>query len=207
MTDTIFIPGKYRNIVTTLSGMLLEQIIVEKHKRLDYDVVFFKHVINTEIPLQFYIGLQTKYSNDIYVTGDAYNPTEEFSEQIPYIEISIATNNKKKHRNEIAMKIRNALRHEIEHLTQSGFNTLPGKYLPDDQLERSLSNTKEYLLLEKEVPAMLKGLYFRAVKERRLFLDVIEEYFQSSFLDESEIIEVKNRWQLVAKKLNLPDIM
>ena len=105
------------------------------------------------------------------------------------------------------MKIRNALRHEIEHLTQSGFNTLPGKYLPDDQLERSLSNTKEYLLLEKEVPAMLKGLYFRAVKERRLFLDVIEEYFQSSFLDESEIIEVKNRWQLVAKKLNLPDFM
>ena len=207
MTDTIFIPGKYRNIVTTLSGMLLEQIIVEKHKRLDYDVVLFQEVINTEIPLRFYIGLQTKYSNDIHVTGDAYNPTEKFNEQIPYIEITVATNNNKEHRSEIAMKLRNALRHEIEHLTQSGLNTLQGKYLPDDQLERALSNSKEYLLLEKEVPAMLKGLHFRAVKERRLFLDVIEEYFQSSFLDESEIIEVKNKWQQVAKKLNLPDIM
>jgi len=140
MIDTLFISGRYRNVVTTLSGILLEHIIIEKHMQLDYKVVLFQEVINTEIPLHFYIGLQTKYSNDIHVTGDAYNPTEETSNKIPYIEILVATNNNKEHRSEIAMKIKEALRHEIEHLTQSGLNTLPGKYLPDDQLERSLSN-------------------------------------------------------------------
>ena len=117
MTEILYITGRYRNVVTTLSGILLEHIIVEKHKRLDYETVYFKHVINTELPLQFYIGLQTKYSNDIHVTGDAYNPTEEFSEQIPYVEISVATNGNKKYRSEIAMRLRNSLRHEIEHLT------------------------------------------------------------------------------------------
>jgi len=207
MHETIKISGKYRNLVTKLSKLFLDNIISQSTFSKQYDVILFKEIINEDIPLHFYVGLQTKYSKELYVTGDAYNPTEEFSDQIPYIEISIATNNNKEHRSEIAMKLRNALRHEIEHLTQSGLNTLPGKYLPDDQLKRALSNSKEYLLLEKEVPAMLKGLHFRAAKERRLFLDVIEEYFQSSFLDESEINEVKSKWQRVAKKLNLPDIM
>ena len=65
------------------------------------------------------------------------------------------------------MKLRNSIRHELEHLTQSGLNTLPGKYLPDDQnLRRSLASRKDYLLLEKEVPAMLKGLHFQSTKER-----------------------------------------
>ena len=207
MNKIINISGKYRNVVTSLSRLILEKIKVSRHNRLSYEVIMFKEIINNDIPLHFYLGLQTMYSNNLHVTGDAYNPTDETSNKIPYIEITVATNNNKEHRSEIAMKLRNALRHEIEHLTQSGLNTLPGKYLPDDQLERALSNSKEYLLLEKEVPAMLKGLHFQAAKERRLFLDVIEEYFQSSFLDESEIIEVKKKWQQVAKKLNLPDIM
>ena len=207
MHETIKISGKYRNLVTKLSKLFLNNIISQSTFNKQYDVILFKEIINEDIPLHFYVGLQTMYSDNLHVTGDAYNPTEEVSKQIPYIEVSIGTNGSKLHRSKIALRLRNTFRHEIEHITQSGLNTLPGKYLPDDQLERSLSNTKEYLLLDKEVPAMLQGLYFRAVKERRLFLHVIEEYFQSSFLNESEIIEVKNKWQLIAKKLNLPDLM
>lgn len=203
MTDTIFINGRYRNVVTTLSGILLEHIIVEKHKRLDYDIVYFKHVINTELPLQFYIGLQTKYSNDIHVTGDAYNPTEEFSEQIPYIEISVSTNGNKKHRSEIAMQLRNSLRHEIEHLTQSGLNTKPGKYLPDDQKQRETATTKEYLLLKKEIPAMLKGLHFQATKQKIPFDVMLYAYLDNSYLYKKDIEEVKSIWINKAKELNL----
>jgi hypothetical protein len=96
MHDTIEISGKYRNLVTQMSRLILEQIKVSKHKRLSYEVVMFKEIINRDIPLHFYLGLQTKYSTNLSVTGDAYNPTEPVSDQIPYIEISIGTNGEKK---------------------------------------------------------------------------------------------------------------
>jgi len=91
MHETIEISGKYRNLVTQMSRLILEQIKVSKHKRLSYEVIMFKEIVNKDIPLHFYLGLQTKYSTNLYVTGDAYNPTEPVSDQIPYIEVSIGT--------------------------------------------------------------------------------------------------------------------
>ena len=80
------------------------------------------------ILLLFFINyIQSLYTNNLYVTGDAYNPTEPISDQIPYIEVSIGTNGNKKHLSRIALRLSNTLRHEIEHITQSGLNTLPGK--------------------------------------------------------------------------------
>ena len=49
------------------------------------------------MPLHFYFGLQTKHG-ELYVNGDAYNPTEASSKQIPYIELTIQTQNKKESR-------------------------------------------------------------------------------------------------------------
>jgi len=169
MHETIEISGKYRNLVTQLSRLLLADIKVSKHKRLSYEVISFKEIINKDIPLHFYLGLQTKYTNNLYVTGDAYNPTEPLSNQIPYIEISIGTNGNIQHLNYISLRLANTLRHEIEHITQSGLNTLPGKYLPDDQLLRETATTSEYHLLDKEIPAMLHGLHTQAKKERKSF--------------------------------------
>ena len=201
--ETLYITGKYRNLVTQLTRLILNQIKVSKHKRLSYEVIMFKEVINKNIPLHFYLGLQTKYTNNLYVTGDAYNPTEPVSEQIPYIEISIGTNSKKQHLSHIALRLGNTLRHEIEHITQSGLNTLPGKYLPDDQdLRKNASNT-EYHLLDKEIPAMLHGLHTEAKKQRVPFLDKMNEYLDETYLLESDIDSIKNKWISKAKELNL----
>ena len=101
------------------------------------------------------------------------------------------------------MKLRNSIRHELEHLTQSGLNTLPGKYLPDDQTARSLASRKDYLLLEKEVPAMLKGLHFQATKERIPFEQILNDYLNDTYLLKKEIEEVKSIWIQKAKELNL----
>ena len=124
MNKIINISGKYRNVVTSLSRLILEKIKVSRHNRLSYEVIMFKEIINNDIPLHFYLGLQTMYSNNLHVTGDAYNPTEETSNKIPYIEITVGTTSSKKQRSDIALRLINTLRHEIEHITQSGLNTL-----------------------------------------------------------------------------------
>lgn len=203
MHETIEISGKYRNLVTQMSRLILNQIKVSKHKRLSYEVIMFKEIINRDIPLHFYLGLQTLYTNNLYVTGDAYNPTEPISDQIPYIEVSIGTNGNKKHLSRIALRLSNTLRHEIEHITQSGLNTLPGKYLPDDQLLRETATTTQYHLLDKEIPAMLHGLHTQAKKERKSFLDKMHEYLDETYLLESDMESIKSIWINKAKELNL----
>lgn len=199
---TIHIPGKYRTIVTKLSNLILDTLIEVPTISTEYKNILFAEVRNSSIPLQFYFGLQTRYG-ETYVNGDAYNPTESSSKQIPYIEITIQTDNRKQNRSLIAMKLRNSIRHELEHLTQSGLNTLPGKYLPDDQEARSLASRKDYLLLEKEVPAMLKGLHFQATKERKPFNEMVNEYLNDTYLLKREIDEVKSIWIQKSKELNL----
>ena len=198
----INIKGKYRTIVTQLSNLVLDTLIEIPTITSEYKNILFVEVLNLDVPLHFYFGLQTKYG-ELYVNGDAYNPTEASSKQIPYIELTIQTQNKKESRSLIAMKIRNSIRHEIEHLTQSGLNTLPGKYLPDDQTQRTQATQKDYLLLDKEIPAMLKGLYFQATKQRVPFNQLLDEYLDETYLLEREIDQVKTIWINKAKELNL----
>ena len=198
----INIKGKYRTIVTQLSNLVLDTLIEIPTITSEYKNILFVEVLNLDVPLHFYFGLQTKHG-ELYLNGDAYNPTEASSKQIPYIELTIQTQNKKESRSLIAMKIRNSIRHEIEHLTQSGLNTLPGKYLPDDQHLRDGATRKDYLLLEKEIPAMLKGLHFQATKEKKSFNDIINEYLNDTYLLKREIDQVKTIWINKAKELNL----
>ena len=198
----INIKGKYRTIVTQLSNLVLDTLIEIPTITSEYKNILFVEVLNLDVPLHFYFGLQTKYG-ELYVNGDAYNPTEASNKQIPYIELTIQTQNKKESRSLIAMKIRNSIRHEIEHLTQSGLNTLPGKYLPDDQTQRTQATRKDYLLLDKEIPAMLKGLYFQATKQRIPFNQLLDEYLDETYLLEREIDQVKTIWINKAKELNL----
>ena len=198
----INIKGKYRTIVTQLSNLVLDTLIEIPTITSEYKNILFVEVLNLDVPLHFYFGLQTKHG-ELYVNGDAYNPTEASSKQIPYIELTIQTQNKKESRSLIAMKIRNSIRHEIEHLTQSGLNTLPGKYLPDDQTQRTQATRKDYLLLDKEIPAMLKGLYFQATKQRVPFNQLLDEYLDETYLLEREIDQVKTIWINKAKELNL----
>jgi len=203
MHETIEIPGKYRSIVTKLSYLILDQIKSYQHKQSSYKVIYFKEIINKDIPLHFYLGLQIMNATKLYVTGDTYNPTESISTQIPYIEISIQTNQDKTQLSKISLKLSNTVRHELEHITQSGLNTLPGKYLPDDQFLRETANEKEYLLLKKEIPATIRGIYSEAQKSKKPFEIVLRDYLNSTYLLERDIEEIVSIYLDKAKELNL----
>ena len=110
----------------------------------------------------------------------------------------------------IAMDIRDVLRHEIEHLTQGGWNVRDGKEMEDDSALRDLIQKykllapKNYFMLDKEVDAMLQGMYFKAKKSRTPFEDVINDYLEKVGLEPEEKEEIKTRWRGRIKALSLP---
>mgnify|MGYP003624819478 FL=1 len=126
---------------------------------------------------------------------------------------------------QVSFDIKDVVRHELEHLTQDGENVKggawdenpklrrPSKYMKDDQLLRDLIDAKmlpkaQYFKLEKEVDAMLQGLYFKAKKSKRPFKDVVNDYL-NIFIDQNTITleekeEIINIWRARLPSLNLP---
>jgi hypothetical protein len=103
------------------------------------------------------------------------------------------------------------VRHEIEHLTQSGVNVIPSKEMADDQSIRQMINwgllpKAEYFKLEKEVDAMLQGMYLKAKKSKTPFKDVIDNYFEKVGLEGEDKQNVLDLWTKRLKSLNLPSI-
>ena len=113
----------------------------------------------------------------------------------------------------VSFDIKDVVRHELEHLTQDGDNVKSGKYMEDDQLIRDLIDAdmlpkSAYFRLEKEVDAMLQGLYFKAKKSKRPFKDVIDDYL-NIFIDQETITQEEKEnildiWRSRGKALSLP---
>jgi len=111
---------------------------------------------------------------------------------------------------EIAMNLRDTLRHEIEHVTQSGWNTIDGKYIPSDQrlrdrIEAGKLPPSRYFTLPKEIPAMLQGLYFKAKKSKQPFKTVVDEYLSmwvsNDTISAQEKENILNTWRTYLPKL------
>tara|TARA_B100000497_G_C7532753_1_gene322994 strand:- start:196 stop:828 length:633 start_codon:yes stop_codon:yes gene_type:complete len=201
--EVILISGRYRTLVTQLSNLIFKNLKVGRTIYGKHRTIMFKEILNENIPLHFYLGLETKYSNTLEVTGNAYNETSTWNEEIPYIEIIIETNDDSKNYSNIIFRLANILRHEIEHLTQSGYNTISHHHLPDDQYEREHVNEKEYLLLPKEVTAGVRGIYSQSCKMKKPFDVMLNEYLLETYLLKSEIEEVTSVYLKKAKELNL----
>ena len=114
---------------------------------------------------------------------------------------------------DISFDIKDVVRHELEHLTQDGENLKSGKYMKDDQLIRDLIDAdllskSQYFKLEKEVDAMLQGLYFKAKKSKKPFKDIINNYL-NIFISQEKITpeekeEILDLWRRRRKALSLP---
>jgi hypothetical protein len=151
-----------------------------------FDHIYFEEIENADIPVEFYLELKIQWIegfNDLHVGGDAYNNTKRYSDEMPLIEIRFKMDPAEYPRllSEVAMDLRDTLRHEIEHVTQSGWNTIDSKFIPSDQALRKKIETgalppARYFTLPKEIDAMIQGLYLRAKKTRTPFSKVINDY-------------------------------
>jgi hypothetical protein len=130
---------------------------------------------------------------------------------------------------QVSFDIKDVVRHELEYLTQDGLNlkgtvdiddpraqnnpklTRPGKYMQDDQFVRDMIDMDllpkaDYFRLEKEVDAMLQGMYLKAKKSRTPFKDVINDYFEKVGLEGEDKQDILDLWTKRLKALNSPAI-
>lgn len=151
-----------------------------------FKYIYFEEVENDEIPVEFYLSFKVMWVeglDDFKYGGDAYNATTRNSAEPPLIEIRFEMDPAEYPRilSDVAMHLRDILRHEIEHTTQSGWNTINGKYIASDQALRSKIESGKlpparYFTLPKETPAMIQGLYFKAKKSKQPFAQVVNQY-------------------------------
>ncbi len=179
--------------------------------------VYFEEVENSQIPLEFYLELKVQWIegfSDFRYGGDAYNNTGQDSPDMPLIEVRFEIDPAEYPRilSDVAMHLRDILRHEIEHLTQSGWNTITGKYIASDQALRKKIDSgtlppARYFTLPKETPAMIQGLYMKAKKSKQPFQDTVNAYLDlwvdNGTLTQQDKESILNTWRTYLPKLGI----
>jgi hypothetical protein len=188
--------------------------------------IYFHEVENEQIPLEFKIALRVQWIEGLNAYkrgGDAYNEQSDdpsLATTDPYIEIRFELDpaDVPNIYSKIAMDLRDTIRHEIEHITQTGWNLLPGKYLPSDQKRRKQIESgelpaREYFLLPMEIPAMIQGMYLQAKKSRQPFSKIVNNYLDSfiamkdengeSYITSSDKEQILTTWRKHIPKLGL----
>lgn len=208
--------SRYSSIVGELSRLAFE-LIKDGHSvnRSVLDTQFTvgnrqedSDIISSDFEFDFII--QTTYTEEQYlVDGGANAGYDNDGEEItPLISIRFEIP-KKPDWQEVSFDIKDVIRHELEHLTQDGANVRQGKQMDNDQCLRNLIKVGElpnylYFKLEKEVDAMLQGLYYKAKKARKPFRQVINTYLDKQPISRDEIDNIISLWKKRAETLNLP---
>jgi len=208
---TLMVEGRYDRLISVLSRKLLEVVKDshvattnrtgmfsgtkiyykqgESYPKIDEDSqrhIYFEEIENLQIPLEFWLELKVQWIqglNDFRYGGDAFNETGKTSDVEPLIEIRFELDPAEYPNvlSEVAMQLRDTLRHEIEHITQSGWNMRTSKYIRSDMSMRKKIELGElpparYFTLPKEIPAMLQGMYLKAKKSKKPLSKVVNDY-------------------------------
>ena len=213
--------GKYDSLVTKLAGFTLNawkgdfedgqnsgkfELIVGPGEEFDYPSLRFKYIANAK----FW---------DAYRSRGVARPMKD----LPEVELDywIDVEELPQKWEKISMDLRNVIRHELEHLMQSGPNAKKGKEMAPDRAERDEINkvskkpwwkiwrktlgSPDYYKLEKEIDANLQGLYLQAKKSRQPLEDVVDSYLTSYLkLSDKDVKDIKALWKKRAPKLNIP---
>lgn len=186
----------------------------------DQDHIYFEEVAAPNIPLEFYLTLKVQWIsklNDYRYGGDAFNDKAKDSanaDSPPLIEIRFELDPDEYPNilSEIAMSLRDVLRHEIEHITQSGWNVMQSKYLRSDMSRRNKIQsgdieTYNYWLLQKEQPAMIQGLYSKAKKLKQPFAQVVNLYLDiwvnKGVISSADKNKILKAWRSMLPKLGI----
>lgn len=108
------------------------------------------------------------------------------------------------------------IRHETEHLTQSGVEEKPGKWMRADQARRvKIRQNPElfykYYLLPKEIDANIQGLYAKSKYEKKSFQDTVDEYLTGlvgdGVITQANSKQIYSKWKSRAAELGgIPEL-
>ena len=207
LTESIISEGRYDKTSNTVSSNIFN------HWKNDFKSGKKQSILKLTIEdsdVNFDLIAKIKFTNEgeeLKVDGGLKETKD--GDYIIVVDFEVDKNILPKMWSEISMNLKDVIRHEIEHITQSDPEIYPSKFMDSDQLIRNLINAKmlpksQYFKLEKEVDANLQGMYFRAKKEKRPFKDVINSYLDSQNISPKEKEEILNIWRSRISLLNLP---
>jgi hypothetical protein len=211
--------GAYDSLVTQLTKATINKWVADSKKKplpkksfvdIDIDDVDGK---GREIEFNYVGQVEFDKNVDGYEVDGTSNSGEE-EDKFPFIATLFKINPKilPQAWSKISADVSDVIRHEIEHITQAGDNTRTGKYMDDDIQIRDMINKvkvlpqSDYYKLEKEVDAMLQGLYLKAKKTKKPFADVVDNYLNiAPGIETKEDKEaILNLWRSRRKALSLP---
>jgi len=220
--STSLTEGKYDSLVTKLAGFTLNAWKGDFED--GQETGFFETEVGPGLEfdyphLKFLYQAKSKFSGFYKSTGSA---TPDPIRGLPKVTLKYFLDIEELPEmwEQIAFDLRNTIRHEVEHLMQSGPNVKKGKEKDSDlSRRRELMTGKkpwwaiwrdklkdsEYYKLEKEVDANLQGLYLKAKKIRKPLEQVINNYLKFDLnlsLEDQE--GVKALWRERAPKINVP---
>jgi hypothetical protein len=103
---------------------------------------------------------------------------------------------------ELIPELKDAIRHELEHVAQYRFNK---DATPTDTDEQDDLPLVDYLTLDYEIPAFVQGIYKKAKTKKISFTDALDEFLDERLdeLNPEEVSRVRRAYITYAKK-NLP---
>jgi hypothetical protein len=165
-------------------------------------------IISDDFEFDFYV--QAVYTDDTYtVDGGANAGYDDKKDEItPLLSVRFEIP-KDIDWQTVSFDLKDVIRHELEHLTQDGANLRPGKKMEDDEFIRDMINAdllpkSDYFKLAKEVDAMLQGMYLKAKKSKRPFIEVIDDYLDKQPITQEERKEILDLWAKRIKNIGLP---
>ena len=216
LRETQLTEGRYDKLTNELSSFAFELMKdgYDVGKKV-VDELFVVGPADEEVDIvsdefEFDFVVQATYTDDTYkVDGGANAGFDDEKEEIqPLLTVRFEIP-KDIDWQTVSFDLKDVIRHELEHLTQDGANVRPGKKIEDDKFIRDLINADllpkaAYFQLEKEVDAMLQGMYLKAKKSRRPFIEVIDDYLDKQPINQEERKEILNLWSKRVRNIGLP---
>jgi len=166
------------------------------------DVTVYLTIVRDEFP---------PYPGDFILDGET-----DDQNSVIYTYISIDPTKEPGCYTEVAFDLRNLVRHEIEHLTQRGYNLKDAKKIRrNDAMRKRISADPlirhRYYKLRDEIPANLQGLYSEAKSRKIPFKEAVNKYLQNKvdqgIISPKEMNRIYFMWRDRAKQIGgLPDL-
>jgi hypothetical protein len=207
--EPIMAEGKYDSLSNKLSGMVFRKW-KEDFEAGNSKSHFEQYIVDEKTGLEFDLTADAEFvDQDIYSVDGGANAGNQDEDAFIHADFKIDTQQLPKLWEKIAFDLKDFMRHEIEHLTQQGTNLIASKKRSSDQARREKIKTGElptskYPTLRSEIEPMLQGMYFSAKKQRRPFIDVINDWFESRGFSQEEKRNILKIWKPYLKQLSLP---
>lgn len=207
--EPIMAEGKYDSLSNRLSGMIFRKW-KEDFETGNTNSHFEQYIIDDKTGLEFDLTADAEFvDEDIYSVDGGANAGSEGEDAFIHADFKVDIQSLPKLWEKIAFDLKDFMRHEIEHLTQQGPNLIPSKKRASDQARREKIKagelpTSKYPTLRSEIEPMLQGMYFSAKKQRKPFIEVINDWFESRGFTEEEKKNILKVWKPYLKQLSLP---